>query len=167
MKIEIPFGTEIIVFTGPESSGKTTCAERMATENQLPLVEEYARKYLNEHGPEYTLADIKKMADHQIADEVRACKNGSLIICDTDVVTLEIWALEKFGVSLGIKDELIHKKHYLLCYPDVPWEPDPLRENPLDRERLFDLYYSFLQSLPVTFVVLEEKDRMNLILENE
>ena len=30
--------------------------------------------------------------------------------------------------------------HYFLCKPDIPWEPDPLRENPEDRERLFKLY---------------------------
>ena len=24
--------------------------------------------------------------------------------------------------------------YYLLCRPDIPWEPDPLRENPFDRE---------------------------------
>jgi nicotinamide riboside kinase len=26
---------------------------------------------------------------------------------------------------------------YLLCYPDLKWQPDPLRENPENREYLF------------------------------
>ena len=30
--------------------------------------------------------------------------------------------------------------HYFLCSPDIPWEEDPLRENPKDRKRLFTLY---------------------------
>ena len=34
---------------------------------------------------------------------------------------------------------------YLLCYPDIPWEPDPLRENPDNREELFELYLKTLK----------------------
>jgi nicotinamide riboside kinase len=31
--------------------------------------------------------------------------------------------------------------HYFLCSPeDIDWQPDPLRENPNDRDRLFDIY---------------------------
>ena len=29
---------------------------------------------------------------------------------------------------------------YLLCYPDLAWELDPLRENANDRLRLFEIY---------------------------
>ena len=37
-----------IVFTGPESSGKTTISESVAQKFNLPIVEEYARKSLTE-----------------------------------------------------------------------------------------------------------------------
>ena len=137
MKIDISIGTEILVFTGPESSGKTTCAKRISTEYQLPLVEEYAREYLTIHGSVYTFEDIRNIAVKQKELERQAHQENPLIICDTDIITLEIWALEKFGTSIGNVDELADKKHYLLCYPDIPWAPDPLRENPEDRHRIF------------------------------
>ena len=165
MKIDISKSTEILVFTGPESSGKTTCANRISTINQLPLVLEYAREYLTIHGPLYTFKDIQKIAITQIERELECNKNNPLIICDTDIITLEIWALEKFGHSLGISDALKSKKHYFLCYPDIPWEPDPLRENPEDRLRLFDRYEQYLKDLDVPFTVLLEKNRNELCVK--
>jgi len=162
MKIDIGKDTKILVFTGPESSGKTTSAERIAMEYQLPLVKEYAREYLTKHGREYTLEDIRNIAKKQVELERQAYQENPLIICDTDIVILEIWALEKYRTSLGIKDELADKKHYLLCYPDIPWEPDSLRENPEDRMRLFERYTHYLRDLNVTVTVLTESDRKEL-----
>jgi nicotinamide riboside kinase len=165
MKIDFLESTEILVFTGPESSGKTTCAKRISTKNQLPLLEEYAREYLTLHGPKYTFEDIQNIASTQIGRESKLNSTSPLIICDTDIITLEIWALEKFGCSLGISDKLLRKKHYLLCYPDIPWEPDPLRENPKDRIRLFDRYEAYLNGLQVPFTVLKEYDRNTFLLK--
>ena len=165
MTIELPKSTEIIVFTGPESSGKTTTAQRISNLYSLPLVEEYARTYLNQFGQEYTFDDLKNITAGQLSDEKESHRDHSFIICDTDLVTLEIWALEKFERSLNQKDELFGKKHYFLCYPDIPWEPDPLRENPHDRFRLFDRYKSYLQELNASFTVLKEEDRVKLNLK--
>lgn len=162
MKIDISQSTKILVFTGPESSGKTTCADRISSVYQLPLVEEYAREYLDDHGQEYTFKDIQNISAVQIEKETESNKNNALIICDTDIITLEIWALEKFGKSLGISDALISKKHYFLCYPDIPWEPDPLRENPEDRLRLFARYEQYLKRLDLPFTVLSAKNRNEL-----
>ena len=164
MEINISNHTEILVFTGPESSGKTTSANLIAQKYNLPLVEEYARKYLNTHGSKYSFVDIQNITALQVEAEAKANKNNALIICDTDIITLEIWALEKFDCSLNHLDELIGKKHYLLCYPDIPWEADPLRENPEDRVRLFGRYKQLLETLEVPFTVLDEEDRKGLAL---
>lgn len=164
MKIEISRSTEILVFTGPESSGKTTCAERTAKKYKIPRVQEYAREYLTICGFEYSFKDIQNIAKRQIELEITAHQKNPLIICDTDLVTLEIWALEVFETSLGLKDELLNKKHYLLCYPDIPWDPDPLRENPEDRLRLFERYEKFLKSSKVPYSILTEEDRKELTI---
>lgn len=164
MKIKISKNTEILVLTGPESSGKTTCAQRLANKYQLPLVAEYARTYLNNHGSEYTLKDVHNIASQQVNNEVSMNNNYPLIICDTDIITIEIWALEVYGKSLEMKDDLMLKKHYLLCYPDIPWEPDPLRENPEDRMRLFVRYEALLVKIGASFSVLEGEDRNDLQL---
>ncbi|MDF1694952.1 MAG: ATP-binding protein [Saprospiraceae bacterium] len=164
MTFDFDPSTEIMVFTGPESSGKTTCAQRIAQLYQLPLVKEYAREYLKDNGPSYTFDDLLAITSKQIELETRAHLEHTLIVCDTDIITLEIWAMEKFGLTLKRKDHSINKKHYFLCYPDIPWEPDPLRENPNDRKRLFEIYQAYLVKVNATFTILTKDERKNLSL---
>ena len=44
---------------------------------------------------------------------------------------------------------------YLLCYPDIPWEPDPLRENggPM-RKRLYGMYKSTLVDYGIPYRII-------------
>jgi nicotinamide riboside kinase len=52
-----------------------------------------------------------------------------------------------------------------LCKPDIPWEFDILRENPINRDELFDLYHSFLIENKQNFVVVEgnEQQRLSIV----
>lgn len=43
---------------------------------------------------------------------------------------------------------------YLLCAPDFPPEPDPLRENPGERDTLFEWYERLLQDIGANFMIL-------------
>lgn len=130
----------IVVVTGPESSGKTTLANQLAEYFDWPLLPELAREYLtgkSRYGP----GDLLTLAKQQAASEADLDEHG---ILDTDWQTLYIWWQEKFGPA---PDSLVQRyanaprRMYLLCKPDLPWEADALRENPDDRDRLFDLYY--------------------------
>jgi nicotinamide riboside kinase len=58
-----------------------------------------------------------------------------------------------------------HFDHYFLCAPDIPWEPDPLRENPSDRDRLFEIYQRELVAFNRPFTILKGdlKTRQELI----
>ena len=42
----------------------------------------------------------------------------------------------------------------MLCTPDMPWEPDPLRENPNSRAELFELYKTNLNKYNKNFIVV-------------
>jgi nicotinamide riboside kinase len=42
---------------------------------------------------------------------------------------------------------------YILCKPDIEWEPDPLRENPHDRDELFELYEGLLRESGSDYVI--------------
>ncbi len=58
---------------------------------------------------------------------------------------------------LWIDQELMRNGHFdlfLLCYPDLPWEFDPLRENPDNREDLFILYKKTLDSLNLPYSLI-------------
>ena len=164
MKIEIPQGKRILVFTGPESSGKTTCAELLAKKHDLPLIKEYAREYLEMHGPEYTFEDLVIIANEQLRRQSQAFYNYDFILCDTDLLTIKIWANEKYGKDIGISISFQDQKHYMLCVPDIPWAPDPLRENPVDRDRLFSVYENELKNMGATYTVLDQDARSQLQL---
>ena len=159
------FMTTLLVTTGPESSGKTTLATQLAGALDAPLVPEIARTYLNEKrrdNPsfEYQQHDLLEIAKQQLAAEKKALrKAGEWLVCDTDLLVLMIWSDVKYGkcepaLQALFEQSLESDRRYLLCTPDMPWEPDPLRENPGDRELLFDRYLTVLEFLPVKFLTL-------------
>lgn len=145
-----------IIFTGPESTGKTTGATAMSKQLGLPLVQEYARVYLAEHGLEYKMADLYNMLNRQYEEEDTAHESSEVIICDTDWLTIHIWAQEVFGKRIKPPFDL-DERHYVLCTPDIPWEPDPLRENPLDRDRLFGKYKEAMLQYDLSFELIGRK----------
>jgi nicotinamide riboside kinase len=147
-----------IAVVGPESCGKTTLSQQITVLLEGILVPEFARFYLEEKGRNYNLNDLLFIHKKQLALEQESLSKGNRwIVCDTTPLVIEIWAKEVFG---EIPEEITatHQAHsyefYLLCAPDIPWSPDPLRENPHDRDRLFALYQKRLQDLNVPFAVV-------------
>ena len=144
----------IVSIVGPESCGKTTLARELAEHLSMPLVEEVARKALAGR-PGYGFEDVVCIARAQWREEREASVPAVL---DTDLLVVRIWLSDKFGVVLAWLEEAVRGTHrskrYLLCAPDVPWEPDPLRENPHDRQRIFDLYREALEDLGLPFAVV-------------
>lgn len=160
MKTNWPKDKEIIVVTGPESTGKTTLVNRINEMYGIPTVPEFARTYLeNKSDTQYQFSDLEIIGKCQNIQEAEAHQSYPLIICDTDIITVDIWAMEVFAKPICLPIQFPEKKHYLLCKPDIPWEPDPLRENPSDRERLFEVYHKYLQINDLTFEVLDEEGR--------
>ena len=79
---------------------------------------------------------------------------GPVVVADTDLTVIDVWWQDKVGkptaefVALRQRERQRSRKYrrvYLLCYPDLAWQPDPLRENPTDRLRLFGSYLDLLQ----------------------
>ncbi len=139
-----------IVFTGPESSGKTTLTQHLAAHYGAPWVPEYARVYLEKLGDVYTEQDLMKIAEGQLYRENRiSAGSPPLLLCDTDLLTIKIWSDYKYGQTNPWITEQIQTRpydHYFLCRPDIPWEADPLRENPEDREALYLRYQKELEA---------------------
>lgn len=146
-----------IVFTGPESSGKTTLAKSVSSALQWPWVHEVARDFLVLTDGKYDELMLEDMALAQFRRIAEYSDLYTHIICDTDLLTYLIWQEEKYGYVSPLLKELWQKQRpelYLLCAPDMPWEPDPLRENPHDRNRLFVKYEKYLEDSGVPFDVL-------------
>jgi nicotinamide riboside kinase len=136
-----------ICLTGPESTGKTTLAHALAVRFGAPVVPEVARSYLEGRNA-YQREDLLEIARRQLDAErdARTAHRG-LLLCDTDLWVLRIWWAEKYGrlsedppgVLAEEPDDRV-PRGYLLLAPDLPWQSDPLRENPTDRDRLYRLH---------------------------
>lgn len=152
-----------IVVTGPECSGKSTLSEALAQHFDIPWVPEMARPYLEALDRPYVESDLSSIAELQLRSENERGvdmegRAPKAIICDTDLITIRIWGEEKFGRSDPWIIEQTERRAYdlwLLCTPDLPWVPDPLRENPHDRDRLFAVYEKTLTALGKPYVIIE------------
>lgn len=168
-----------IAIVGPESTGKTTLTTELAGRFGGIAVPEMARFYLEERGGVYSENDLLEISRLQVlAEDAAADTATGLLICDTSLLVIRIWSEVRFGrcdTQIAIEDEKRHYDLILLTSPDLPWEPDPLREHPEGRERLFQLYYRKLLRKSNPFTVIhgsgEERtqkaaDRIRLILGN-
>lgn len=147
-----------IVMIGPESTGKTTLSRQLAAYYQAPWVAEYARQYIDQLQRPYRETDLLVIARGQCRwEDEGASKAGAFVFCDTDLQVIEIWSEVKYGrVHPWITAEIQRRQyaHYFLCGVDVPWEYDPQRENPNDREALFAQYKTRLEMRQSPFTVV-------------
>src|SRR5689334_14409876 len=124
-----------IVVIGPESTGKSTLCEQLATHYDTVWCPEYARYYLEESGMDYTYADLNRIAQGQLALEENMQEDAAngLYFVDTDMYVMKVW----YEVVFQHCPTWILKKIgqtncdlYLLCNTDLAWVEDGLREYP-------------------------------------
>ena len=148
-----------IVVIGPESTGKTTLTHQLAAHFNAPYVAEYAREYL-EAQPEkkYELADLESIAKKQVErTNIALAAKPKLLFCDTDLLTLHIWALDKFDKKIAfVEKNLLPQKAdlYLLCAADIAWQPDPLREDSKRRDFLLEWNIQLLESIRANIKII-------------
>ena len=148
-----------IIVTGPESSGKTTLCKALSKHFNLPFSKEYAREYLDSLNRDYNQADLLKIAKGQLQVE------NEIQLLDTDLITLKIWSEYKYGICDKWMIEQIERqksenRFYILCKPDIPWQADVQRENPKNREELFDLYKKEIERLRHDYFIVGGENRI-------
>ena len=149
-----------IALVGPESTGKTTIAKLLAKKFNSTYVPEFARKYLNEN-PQYEEKDLLKIARVQYNQIEVADNNKGILIIDTELTVIKIWSEVKFGHCNGEINRLLEQQridHYLLMYPDLPWEFDVQRESKEDLLEIFNLYKNELVNRKRPFSIIKGID---------
>lgn len=155
-----------VIINGPESSGKTTLSEYLVKKLDAGFIQEYPRIYLEMTSGEYNEEDLLIMAS-DIDDLISELDDNRLWIIDTNNINIKIWYAHKYGdlpkelVSMKDNLEAIH----LLCKPDIPWIEDPLRENPYDRDDIFEMYSKYMNDFDIRHYVVEGEQRMEDALE--
>ena len=149
-----------VVVAGAESTGKTTLAGALADAHATSWVPEYAREYLNGRTT-YGQQDLVHIARGQWRREqaARAATPGLLVV-DTDWLVIRIWSQVKYATVPEVVNDHMRaavaagQRGYLVPRPDIPWQFDPLRENPDDRVALHALYIAALDELGLPYVEL-------------
>lgn len=152
-------GKEIFACVGPESTGKTTLSQELAVHFNGSFVPEFARQFLEERNGIYAQADLATIAKGQLELEKKIISEGKTpVFCDTDVLVVMVWHEFKYGERSDELEAIFHQqspRKYLLTYPDLPWQDDPLRENPKDLNAIFELYVKTLERLGVAYSVVK------------
>ncbi|MEZ4774263.1 MAG: ATP-binding protein [Bacteroidia bacterium] len=144
-----------IAIVGPESTGKSTLARQLADFFNTSLAQEVARVYLSELNRAYTKEDLSAIARLQMQEEDIARKNAKdVFFADTNLLVIKVWSEYKYRhcdpwilENMNLPDYDMH----FLAGTDVPWEFDPQRENPFQREELYDIYRRELEEAGVLF----------------
>ena len=153
-----------VVLYGPESTGKTTLAARLASHFETEWVEEYMREYLQKKWDENQYvcqrSDILPIAEGQMyMENLKTRTAEKVLICDTDLLELKVYSEAYFNGychPLLLKHALNNVYDlYFLTNIDIPWTPDDLRDKPKDREGMFKKFKSTLQLYNRPFVLLE------------
>lgn len=89
------------------------------------------------------------------------------IFLDTNIEQLEVYFTYYFGPNWGqIPMHMRRPKGqvvYLLTRPDIPWEADELRDQPLSRDTLFSIFRTYLDQKGARYVVISgaQQERIN------
>lgn len=155
-----------IAVVGPESTGKSSMTKFLSKYYKSTYVPEYARYYCKNLNNKYTIQDELNMFYGQIALEDAILENteGDIVFCDTTILTVKIWSDHLFKhTPAPVLEEIAQRKYdlYLLMDIDLPWEEDPLRDFPEDRDYFMQVWKRELKSLNTMYQLISGigKDR--------
>lgn len=155
-----------IALIGPESTGKTDLAKALAIKYNGIYVPEFSRDYLNKLNRDYQQEDLLEIAKGQI-EALANNDSAEVLIADTDLHVIKVWSEYKYGnCDPWILQELNNQDFdlYILTYFDIPYEEDPLRENPEERPYFFEIYLKLLTKSKLPFIVVKGKREVRLQL---
>lgn len=148
-----------ICLHGPESTGKSTLATRLAAHFGCEVVPEYGRAYCETYGTDINMAALVHIAEQQQAMNAAAARRAhnsgtGLVLFDTDPLITAVWAQMMFGHSdawFARFDD--HADQYLLLDIDLPFIDDGLRvyRKATERRRFFDLAKAELDRRTVSY----------------
>ena len=147
-----------IAIVGPESTGKSTIAARLAEHYRTVWVPEYARGYCEKLTAPCSWQDEINMFYGQLELEAELLPLADrILICDTTFITVKIWSDHVFGKAPAEVLEALPEHvydFYLLMDIDLPWEEDPLRDFPDLREHFMAVWHRELRNLGADYRVV-------------
>ncbi len=159
--------TNRVIISGPESTGKSVLSKYLAEHYKGIWIPEFARDYVEQIGRPYTQQDVLQIARKQMEQFRQSYSDQKWVFFDTGLLITKVWLEVVYKQCPDwIEAELKAEKPdlVLLCYPDLEWIPDSVRENGGEmRIGLFNLYEENLINLDYPYKVIrgESNDRFN------
>lgn len=136
-----PYFVKRVSIFGPESTGKTTLARRLAAHFDTVAVPEYARTHLEAQGGALSAIDMPLIAKGQVAAEAALARQARRVLfCDTDPLATRVWSETLYGHCAPEVQAAITGHAYaltLLLDVDVPWVDDAVRYLPENRRAFY------------------------------
>lgn len=140
-----------VVLIGPECTGKTTLAASLAAHFDVPWVPEAARRFVETVDTSLSEATVAPIARLSMAlDDAARAEYPSVLVHDTDLVSTVVYSQHYYGMcEPWIEAEARARRAdlYLLCLPDLPWEPDGVRDRPTQRAELLAMFRETLRAM--------------------
>ncbi|MCT4643375.1 MAG: ATP-binding protein [Carboxylicivirga sp.] len=153
----------IVVLSGPESTGKSTLAKQLAECYHTDWIPEYAREYVENINRPYTFEDVRQIAHKQISQYEDALElKSKLVFFDTFLIITKVWFKEVYGTIPSFIDDFLKLAKidlHLLCYPDIQWINDGLRENESKRLYLHELYKQELNYYQFNYQMIKGQNK--------
>lgn len=152
-----------VCLIGPECTGKSTIAARLAARYRTVWVPEYAREYAARVARPLTADDVEPIARGQIAGEdalsgaagaLAGPISRRLLIIDTDLMSTLVYARHYYGDAPAWIEPLARARlaHlYLLFSPDVEFTSDDVRDAAADRLAIYDAMGVALEAFSARF----------------
>ena len=158
-----------IAIVGPESTGKTDLAMALANQYDGVFIPEFSREYLNKIDRPYSQDDLLHIAKGQL-NSIEDKEDDQLLIADTDLHVIKVWSEYKYGnCDPWILDQIVKQTFdlYILTHYDIPYEEDPLRENPEERVYFFEVYLKLLTTSKLPFLIVKgsRAERLKLAMK--
>jgi HTH-type transcriptional repressor of NAD biosynthesis genes len=158
----------LICFYGPESTGKSTMAKKIAAHFKTEWVPEVAREVVDSNA--FTIADIRKIGlaqNQRIRNKIPDA--AKFLICDTDILTTRIYSEHYLGCAPEELDSLEKEftyDRYFLFDIDVPWVSDGMRDLSAIRPEMMRKFRDALESrnIPYTLVTGTYEEREKFLI---
>jgi HTH-type transcriptional repressor of NAD biosynthesis genes len=151
------FFVKRICFYGPESTGKSVMAQRMATHYQTSMVPEVAREMILTN--DFNFDDILRIGNAQTQRVIDKTKTANKILfCDTDLITTQVYCRQYLQVVPPVLLELERKvtyDRYFLFDIDVEWVADGMRDLGDRRLEMFNVFRYELEKRKISYDIVK------------